>query len=193
MSELEAADRDDADETFKDDVDDTRQVHEDGRKGSAFYKHFHKICALILDEAQEYEETLIEDKLIGNKNYNKKYFNYMVDFILPYYPLWSAAILPKLNLLRYSNAPIENYFNIVKNRLMAKKLRIPIPRFLALIEGFVRGWILERQYTLRTERQRLGALKKIKDCKRTVKGLISTYPKSDGSRKKKVNVRELRI
>lgn len=47
-----------------------------------------------------------------------------------YYPIWSAAALIRLGLLRDSNATAENGFKILKHQIFNKELRIKVPRII---------------------------------------------------------------
>ncbi|KYM99388.1 hypothetical protein ALC62_09890 [Cyphomyrmex costatus] len=46
----------------------------------------------------------------SNAFFCKEFFDYVTEYLMPYFPLWSATGIAQFNLSRDSNAPIENYF-----------------------------------------------------------------------------------
>jgi len=83
----------------------------------------------------------------------QKFLRYVGDFLMPYFPLWSAMILTKISLYRDSNAAIENYYKIFKHYKFVHKKRMPAPRFLMQNFEFIKGGLKERKFLLKTTRQ----------------------------------------
>lgn len=73
--------------------------------------------------------------------------------MIPYFPFWSAGILSLFDIRRDSNASIESYFKNIKQPIFRHEKRVPIPRFISEIEKLLHGWLLHRQYEIRTDRQ----------------------------------------
>ena len=103
----------------------------------------------------DYNDTQQKETLIENTYYSELLINYLLTYILLYFPLWSAVILSELDLLRNNNGTVENYFKIVIAIIFRKKLRILAPRFVARMETLLFGWLLQRKYCLKTTRREL--------------------------------------
>ena len=56
---------------------------------------------------------------------------------MPYFSLWSASIICRLDILRDSNVTVENHFKWVKNELGRKKINDKAPRFVMSLEELV--------------------------------------------------------
>lgn len=134
-------------------VEDNSEI-ENGRAGSPFYKIGNAIRIEVLNVSKLYENKNRTENLKLNDFFCVKFLNYLLNFVLPYFPVWSASILKIFDILRDSNATVISYFNIVKHVIFQHKKHLPIPRFISHIEKLLHGWLLQRQYTVRTERQK---------------------------------------
>ena len=165
-SEREESDSDD------DDLDDDNNNNDDNSKNKEVSDGLMEECAL--SEAEEKEATsatsnspywkifqAIEIKILKestctdteNDFFSKNFIRYVADFLMPYFPLWSAINLTKVGLYRDSNAPVENHYKILKHYKFAHKKKIPAPRSIMQNFEFITGGIKERKFSLKTTRQ----------------------------------------
>ena len=66
---------------------------------------------------------------------------------MPYFPIWSSVGIHDLGLQRDSNAPVENYFDIVKNKTFKDEKRVPIPRFISRQWPTIAASLRKRKYS----------------------------------------------
>ena len=127
----------------------------DARKESPFYIFFKRIYDSCTKKFSQDGSGDSQTNKYSTDNiyYSEQFMDYLLTYILPYFPLWSAVILCQLDLLRDSNATVENYFKIIKAIVFRNKLRILAPRFVAKMKKLLHGWLLERKYSLNTTRQ----------------------------------------
>ncbi|XP_066583776.1 repetitive organellar protein-like [Prorops nasuta] len=116
------------------------------RAQSPFYKDFFKIYENILAAKNSTNES--------NPYYSQSFVIYLLNYIMPFYSMWSAMVIFELNLLRDSNAPIENYFKILKENLFNKEKKVIVPRFIQRSEELLEGRLRNFNCDLRTTRQR---------------------------------------
>lgn len=116
------------------------------RETSKFYQTFFK----IKDELEKSERITSEK----NELYNPRFIAYLLDELLPYYPLWSGSIIKKFNLRRNSNACVESWNKFIKHFLFNGKMRQLIPRAIMILKGNVETQIRRRKYDLQTTRQK---------------------------------------
>lgn len=116
------------------------------RRNSPYFKIFNSMKDNILHE----------NNVAAPKNtwYSSKFINYIFEFLLPYFCLWSAVVIKRFNITRDSNAPIENYFKIVKQHLNENKMHVPATRFIQRNEPFIRTRLKERKFDLTSTRQK---------------------------------------
>lgn len=93
---------------------------------------------------------------------------------MPYFPLWSAVAISQYGLSRDSNAPIENYFKILKHNILDGETRIPAPRFITKNLEIIQARLKERQFPLTTSRQKRQIEKVIPDDEETA---VETWQK----------------
>lgn len=142
---------------IKDDTEDSEKM--DGefvfkntqREKSKFYQDFFKV-------RQQIHQS--NDRKVKNDFYNPKFINYLLDELLPYYPLWSGIIICKFNIRRNSNASVESWNKYIKRYLFDGQMRQLIPRALMTLKKNVVNLLKRRKYDLRTTRQLNNALKK---------------------------------
>ncbi|CAB3244980.1 unnamed protein product [Arctia plantaginis] len=91
------------------------------------------------DEILEKFPTNIEQ----NKFYSEDLLNYLVEYLLIYYPVWSAAGIARFGLARDSNATVENGFKVFKEQVLNKEENICIPRIIKKTEETIRGKLQE--------------------------------------------------
>lgn len=116
------------------------------RHSSPFYKTFAEVKHTV--EQALSDELSVCEKQTVNRYYSPEFLDYMLEYLLPYFPLWSAFVLTKFNLARDSNASVENYFKIVKKDILRKELRIPAPRFIRTMESLLDGRLRDRKYII---------------------------------------------
>ena len=114
------------------------------KKSSKYYIEF----SMIKEEIEKSTELTIKK----NKFYSTEIINYLIDFIMLYFPLWSATCICAFNLKRDSNAPVENYFKIYKHILLQGKKHILAPRFIMLFQKYNDARLTERLHDLTTTR-----------------------------------------
>lgn len=90
-------------------------------KQSLFYKHFDKVRYNI-------DEDVLNDAT--NSYYNPKLYDLIMKKYIPYLPLWSAIMLKRFDRNRVSNAPVENYFNTMKHRILRGERNWKCSRFV---------------------------------------------------------------
>ncbi|KYN26664.1 hypothetical protein ALC57_03964 [Trachymyrmex cornetzi] len=129
-----------------------KDVHDDTKKESPFYEYFQTIkndC----DRKGGFSEN-------QNIFYTPKFMNYVFDFLLPYYSTWSGAMLKQFNMLRDSNAPVENYWKIEKQYILNNRKNIQLERYIKIKEEITMQRLRERKFSLQTTR----VLKKRKEA-----------------------------
>lgn len=125
-------------------IDEEQQVHDDTRKDSPFFKLFSHIKDSVLKESDYFNKQ--------NIFYSEAFIKYLLEFLLPYYPLWSGVLIQKFGLTRDTNAPVENYWKIEKHTNLEGKKRILAPRYIQKKESFQLQKVREREFTLKTTR-----------------------------------------
>ncbi|XP_036138813.1 uncharacterized protein LOC118644403 [Monomorium pharaonis] len=142
---------DDVDIESRSDFDDMN-VHGDTKKDSPFYKMFRRIYDTIVNSV-EFCTTI-------NKHYCEEFMNYVLDYLMPYYPLWSAIVIKKFGITRDSNACVENLWKIEKHFILGGKKRQIAPRYIQHKESLLEQRIRERTFNLQTSRQARNSIKK---------------------------------
>lgn len=89
----------------------------------------------------------------NNRFCSENFMKYMTDFLMPYFPLWSAINIIQVGLFRDSNAPIENYFRILKYLVFKTEKKLTVPRFIMRYFEFIKASLKERKFSLETTRQ----------------------------------------
>lgn len=122
------------------------------RETSKFYQTFFKI-------KDEFEKS---ERIVSSKNnlYNPRFITYLIDELLPYYPIWSGSIIKKFNLRRHSNACVESWNKYIKHFLFNGKMRQLIPRAIMVLKDNVIRRIRRKKFNLQTSRQNNNALNK---------------------------------
>lgn len=150
------------------------------RKNSPFFSYFNQMYKDILlkAKASELKEKENNNELVENRFYHPGFFKYLLGFHMPYFPLWSGCMLKDVQLLRNSNATVENFFNFVKNKCLNGKLRIELARFINIMAQYVLDTINRQQYSNQTTRQLMNKVKKV---------LLENWGGENSGRKKFVN------
>lgn len=132
------------------------------RKNSPYFIFFNQIYKTIVSKAKLIESVMKTKKepLLENRFYNPNFFKYLLGFIMPYFPLWSACMLKDLNVLRNSNATVEIFFNIVKNKLLHGNLHLEMARFINIMHQYVLDLVQQQQFSNQTTRQLMNKIKK---------------------------------
>lgn len=136
------------------------------RKASPYYRAFKQIEISALDRCSTIP--------VSNPFSSTDLFEYVAEFLLPYFPLWSAVAISQYGLSRDSNAPIENYFKILKHNILDGETRIPAPRFITKNLEIIQARLKERQFPLTTSRQKRQIEKVIPDDEETA---VETWQK----------------
>jgi len=100
------------------------------KKESPFSKHYNQI---ILNWKRSLQDEIDHNSIAVNDFYNPELFSIVHDYIYML-PLWTKILIkkvkPDLNLKygtkdKLDNNPVENYFDILKNKLLQNKLSTP--------------------------------------------------------------------
>lgn len=110
------------------------------------------------------EKTQQDQNPQRQKFYCPEIIHYILMTWLPYYPLQSASIIKKFEILRDSNASIENWHKIIK-ALFDNRKNVEITKFIQEQEAALPGRLVKRNINILTERQQTGRANK----ERTVK------------------------
>lgn len=111
---------------------------------SPYYKDFFKI-------RETTEQTVkVTDK--ENKFYAPELINYLMEFLVPYFDLWSATCIAEFNLKRDCNASVESYFKIYKYFLLNGMKHLLAPRFIMLSQKYKDARLTERTLHLKSSR-----------------------------------------
>lgn len=122
-------------------------VPDQTKKSSAYYKRFKEVHD---------EETASElhITIVTNPFYSSEIIDYLLIFILPYFPLLSACQIKDFGLLRDSNASVENYQGLQKNNIFKGTEEMPAVVYISEQEKLMRGRLLERECTFLTDKQK---------------------------------------
>lgn len=155
-----------------------------GRKGSPYFIAFSNIKKTVIDSTK-----LSQQK---NKFYSAEFMKYFLDFLIPYFGLWSAAGIIKFGIKRDSNAPVENHFKIYKHLLLNGKKNILAPRFIRLSQKYNDARLTERKYILKTTRaqqkKEKAAVKKEKVSKEEAEKEAADEEKETAEEEKEIEV-----
>jgi len=92
---------------------------------------------------------------VSNPFFSTDFFEYVTEFLLLYFSLWSAVAITQFELSRDSNAPIENYFKIIlKPNILDGETRVSIHCFIINNYQIIQARLKERHFPLTTSRQR---------------------------------------
>lgn len=145
------------------------------RKASPYYRAFKRIEISALDRCSTIP--------VSNPFFSTDLSEYVAEFLLPYFPLWSAVAISQYGLSRDSNAPIENYFKILKHNILDGETRIPAPRFISDNLEIIQARLKERQFPLTTSRQKRPIEKVIPDDEETA---VETWKKQKKTDNKQI-------
>ena len=109
-------------------------------KQSPFYTHFYQI------QQESAERTLSESDSQDDKNeyYNPKVIEALLRY-LAYTPLITGVLLCEIDDLSHdTNALAENWFNILKNNILAKKRQLRPAEFINTLRASLKGRIRRR-------------------------------------------------
>lgn len=105
------------------------QRDESGHNSSPFFLYFSQLAQQAL--------TYIKDQPTSeNKFYSPNYLNLVLTKYMPYFPLWSSLFLEE-NIVRVSNAPVENYFGFLKHTILKGQRNLKCSRFIRQIREHV--------------------------------------------------------
>lgn len=117
---------------------------------------FYSFCAA------EYEKisSVPADTNLHNPLYVARFVRYIVDELLPYYPLWSGVAIKEFGIRRHSNAAVENWNKIIKAYLFDGEMRQLIPRAIRTLVENVKNRLVQRTFGCETTRQRRNGARK---------------------------------
>ncbi|CAG9790408.1 unnamed protein product [Diatraea saccharalis] len=123
------------------------------QKDSLYYKYFEQIYNSICDTADKKEEI--------NEYYYPEIVKYILNKWLPLFPLWSAVLIQQCDILRDSNAAVENWHKIMKSYIYGREQNMAIQRFIHRQAELLTARIRDRKFSLKTERQKNNVKKQI--------------------------------
>lgn len=136
-------------------------------KSTLYYKKFVEIRKDVIKNSELTDED--------NPFYSEKFCNYLFNFLLAYFAIWSAVGIKRYGLLRDSNATAENGFKILKHQVLHKESNIVIPRFCQQNEVIEQGKLKEREFPLTTTRQEKNEKKETDGNVKTRRGKKRKY------------------
>lgn len=116
-------------------------------KSSPYYEAFSNIKNLIFEDV---ELTYTTEE---NPFYSVSFIEYLIDHIMPYFAIWSAAGISQLGLARASNATAENAIKLYKYTTLDGEKKNLIPRMIQKSETMIQSKLKERDYPLITSRR----------------------------------------
>lgn len=153
-------------------LESVKLITEDVSSSSDIYSPLQAETSSFDRKSSPYYHTFKEIEISARKNskifskpnifFSKELFDYVADFLIPYFPLWSATGITQFHLNRDSNAPIENYFKILKHQILDGETHIPAPRFIMENFKIIEARLKQRQFPLKTTR-----------CKERIREIIS--------------------
>ena len=120
------------------DIDKENESNENAKtykEKSLFGRHFSSLWNECINHIQNYEKS-IKTKLNFNTCFNPNILKHILTYYMPLVPLWSGLILNIIkpdNHPTDSNAPVENWFRIVKYSIFDGKLNIKAADFIRQI------------------------------------------------------------
>ena len=111
------------------DIDKENECNENAKtykEKSLFGRHFSSMWSECINYIQKYEKS-IKTNLIYNTCFNPNILKHILTYYMSLVPLWSGLILNNVKLDDHptdSNAPVENWFKIVKYSVFDGKLNI---------------------------------------------------------------------
>lgn len=123
-----------------------------------------------------------------NPFYKVEFVDYLINHIMPYFALWSAAGIARFGLARASNATAENFMKIYKHTVLNGEKKNPIPRLILKTEESLQQSMKERKYLPITSRRasnssmRSENQKEQPKAKRTKKRKLTIEPKKGGKK-----------
>ena len=113
-------------------------------KSSLYFQSFKKI-------KEDVEKVVCSNKI--NIYYSIKFIEYVLNSLMPFFSLWSAAGIKRYGVARDSNATAENLFKIKKHIELKGEKNIAIPRLIQKLEEDIKLKIKERIFTTKTTRR----------------------------------------
>lgn len=104
---------------------------------SPFNKRFMEIVSTATEELEKIRYHGTEDKEV-NALYCPSFFDYVQMHLMPLLPLWSGLMIglhpiTEKMVGRFSNSNVENYFKIVKHRLLQSKGHLKVGRVIKVL------------------------------------------------------------
>ncbi|CAG9773422.1 unnamed protein product [Ceutorhynchus assimilis] len=104
-------------------------------KGSMFYKRYKNI-------SNTFSQIVSTEGSHNNIYFNIKIYNTLLNKYIPLCPLWSA-VMHKQNIIRLSNAPIENYFGDLKLNTLNCERNLKCSKFIRILRRDVLAFKVE--------------------------------------------------
>lgn len=150
---LEAEDEKSSEDRSTSDVED---IESGLRHGSPFYKHFHGIMESVGNKMNN-KKCCNNEK--ANKYFLPEFLRYLMEYYMPFFPLWSAIIICCFNITEDTNQAVESWFKTLKHFIHQLKTRIQVARFVQQLAENIKPRLM-RRYSLTTERQRKNRIEK---------------------------------
>lgn len=136
--------------TDAENTDDAEDIEAGLRHGSPFYKHFNQIIEPL---QQELKDRICTTNETPNEYYLPGFLRYLMEFYMPFFPLWSAIIIRCFSITEETNQPVESWFKTLKHFILQLKTRTQVARFVQQLAENIKPRLM-RKYSLTTERQR---------------------------------------
>lgn len=106
----------------------------------------------------EYNKSIIHSKNNTTDDTNHLYLpafiTYLLNELLPYFPLWLGLLIKRFGIRRNSNAAVESWNKIIKRFVFDSKMRQLIPRAINTLQDNASNRLLQRKYNRPTSRQK---------------------------------------
>lgn len=139
-----------------------------------------KFFILFKREYQEILELPVYDE-VPNNLYVPKFMAYMIDELLPYYPLWSAIAIQCFGLRRNSNAAVESWHKTIKHYLFDGRMRQLIPRAIRTLANNAHNRLVQRKFDCTTTRQSRNRIMKKQSIQSDLNDCSTDTENSSGS------------
>lgn len=120
-------------------------IHNDCRKDSPFFKYFNEIKEITVKDTDVTKQK--------NSQYSEDFIKYLLNTLLPYFPLWSALQIKEFGITRDTNATVENWWKIEKYYNLDGAKKVLAPRYIQAKEEVLEDRLRERKFDLTTSRQ----------------------------------------
>ena len=146
------------------------------REQSEFYQEFYEIFVDVTENSKVTNEV--------NALKAPAFIKYLLNELLPYFPLWSAIVIKEFGIRRNSNACVESWNKIIKHFIFDGKMRQLIPRAISTLETNIRNRLRLREYDRRSTRQQENQIKSkmkaLEECAKNSSDEIKNFEDENG-------------